>query len=491
MPAARILLIDNEDGLCRMMEAVLRDQGYQVKAYTNPVQAVADFAAGAYDLVITDIKMPEMDGLEVLQHLRRRYPEIPVIMITAFATVEMSIQALRRGAYDMLTKPFEPDELIYRVKNALQHHALLEENRELKEELAGKFRFDHIIGASAGLRDLLERVAKVAVRDTGVLITGESGTGKELIAQAIHHNSPRRDRKFVAINCGALPETILESELFGYRKGAFTGATENRQGLLEAADGGTLFLDEVGNLPLNVQKTLLRFLQEQEFRRLGDTTPTKVNVRLISATNSDLTAEVAKGTFREDLFYRLNVINLHLPPLRERRDDIPLLVAHFIREQNEKFGTSLQGADARSPGGGLRLRLAGQHPPVAQRHRGRIDHRKRCLHRSAGPRPVHRHRPARHTFPPQADYEAALARFRNRLPDPSAAQAWRQRRGRRRGSGHEHGDRLPQAEEIRDQKKGDRLTPAPSSCRNANRSFCISARDGRPRKCQVNILLFL
>jgi DNA-binding NtrC family response regulator len=343
MPAARIMLIDNEAGLCRMMEAVLRDQGYQVKAYTNPVQAVADFTDGTYDLVITDIKMPEMDGLEVLQHLRRRSPEIQVIMITAFATVEMSIQALRRGAYDMLTKPFEPDELIYRVKNALQHHALVEENRELKEELTGKFHFDRIIGASAGLRDLLERVAKVAVRDTGVLITGESGTGKELIAQAIHHHSPRRDRKFIAVNCGALPENILESELFGYRKGAFTGATENRQGLLEAADGGTLFLDEVGNLPHNVQKTLLRFLQEQEFRRLGDTTPTKVNVRLISATNSDLTAEVAKGTFREDLFYRLNVINLHLPPLRERRDDIPLLIAHFLREQNEKFGTSCKG----------------------------------------------------------------------------------------------------------------------------------------------------
>ena len=343
MAVARIMLIDNEAGLCRMMEAVLRDQGYQIKAYTNPVQAVADFTAGSFELVISDIKMPEMDGLEVLQHLRRRDPEIPVIMITAFATVEMSIQALRRGAYDMLTKPFEPDELIYRVKNALQHHALLEENRELKEELTGKFRFERIIGNSTTLRNLLERVGKVAVRDTGVLITGESGTGKELIAQAIHHNSPRRDRRFVAVNCGALPENILESELFGYRKGAFTGATENRQGLLEAADGGTLFLDEVGNLPLNVQKTLLRFLQEQEFRRLGETTPTKVNVRLISATNSDLTSEVAKGTFREDLFYRLNVINLHLPPLRERRDDIPPLVAHFIREQNEKFGIACKG----------------------------------------------------------------------------------------------------------------------------------------------------
>jgi DNA-binding NtrC family response regulator len=343
MAAQRIMVIDNEVGLCRMMEAVLKDQGYKVKAYTRPVQAVADFTAGDYDLVISDIKMPEMDGLEVLQHLRKRDPEIPVIMVTAYATVEMSIQALRRGAYDMLTKPFEPDELLYRVKNAMQHHDLVEENRELKEELSGKFRFDNIIGASSGLQTLLEKVTKVAVRDTSVLITGESGTGKELIAQAIHHNSPRKGHRFMAINCGALPENILESELFGYRKGAFTGATESRQGLLQAADGGTLFLDEVGNLPMNVQKTLLRVLQEQEFRRLGETTPTKVDVRLISATNSDLSAEVAAGSFREDLFYRLNVINLHMPPLRDRREDIPLLVAHFIAEQNEKFNTECKG----------------------------------------------------------------------------------------------------------------------------------------------------
>lgn len=343
MSGRRIMLIDNEVGLCRMMEAVLRDQNYQVKAYTNPVQAVADFTAGDYHLIVTDIKMPEMDGLEVLQHVRNRDPEVPVIMITAFATVEMSIQALRRGAYDMLTKPFEPDELLFRVKNALSHHELAEENRELKEELSGKFQFDSIIGTSPGIQSLLERVAKVAVRDTSVLITGESGTGKELIAQAIHHNSPRQHHKFVALNCGAMPENILESELFGYRKGAFTGATENRKGLLETADGGTLFLDEVGNLPMNMQKTLLRFLQEREFRRLGETTPTKVDVRLISATNSDLTAEVAQGTFREDLFYRFNVINLHLPPLRERQEDIPMLISHFIRLQNDKFGTDFKG----------------------------------------------------------------------------------------------------------------------------------------------------
>lgn len=337
------MIVDNEEGLCRMMEAVLSDSGYAVKGYVRSFEAVEEFRPGEWDLVVTDIKMPGMDGLEVLQRIKAADPAIPVIMVTAYATVEMSIQALRRGAYDMLTKPFEPEEFLYRVKNALKHTELLEENRELREELVGKFRFDNIIGASDGLKGVLEKVQKIAIRDTSVLITGESGTGKELIAQAIHYNSARKEKKFVAINCGALPETLLESELFGYRKGAFTGARENRQGLLEAADGGTLFLDEVGNLPMNVQKTLLRFLQEQEFLRIGDTTPTKVNVRVISATNADLKEGVKSGAFREDLYYRLNVVNLHLPPLRERQGDIPLLAAHFIAQQNKKFSTSIKG----------------------------------------------------------------------------------------------------------------------------------------------------
>ncbi len=343
MAPTRIMLIDNEEGLCRMMEAVLLDQGFEVQAHTVSTEAVETFAPGQWDLVISDIKMPGMDGLEVLQRIREKDPTVPVIMITAFATVEMSIQALRKGAYDMLTKPFEPEELLYRVKNALKHTRLLEENRELKEELAGKFRFDNIIGTSAALHKVLEMVKKVAVRDTAVLITGESGTGKELIAQAIHYNSPRREKRFMAINCGALPETLLESELFGYKKGAFTGAKEDRAGILEAADGGTLFLDEVGTLPLTMQRSLLRFLQEQEFLRLGDTRPIRVNVRIISATNADLQNAVGKETFREDLYYRLNVMNLHLPPLRERQDDIPLLAAHFIQEQNRKFGTRVKG----------------------------------------------------------------------------------------------------------------------------------------------------
>lgn len=341
----RILLIDNEAGLCRMMEQILRDHGYLTRSYTSPQKAVEEFTPSAWDLVISDIKMPGMSGLDVLQAIKAKQHDIPIIMITAYATVDMSIQALRKGAYDMLTKPFEPDELVYRVKNALQQQQLLEENRELRAELVDKFRFENIIGASEGLKTVLERVAKVAVRDTSILITGESGTGKELIAQAIHYNSPRRDKRFVAINCGALPENLLESELFGYKKGAFTGATESRCGLIEAANGGTLFLDEVGNLPMNVQKTLLRFLQEKEFNRLGDTTPTRVDVRILSATNSDLKEAIKHGLFREDLYYRLNVVTIHLPPLRERCSDIQLLAAHFILLQNQKFTTAIKGFD--------------------------------------------------------------------------------------------------------------------------------------------------
>lgn len=346
MSAKKIMIVDNEEGLCRMMEAVLMDDGHAVRSFNDPLEAVEVFRPGIWDLVISDIKMPGIDGLEVLQRIKTAEPDIPVIMITAFATVEMSIQALRKGAYDMLTKPFEPDELLFRVRNALNHNQLFNENQQLREELAGKFNFDNIIGASLALQKLLDKVEKVAVRDTSVLITGESGTGKELIAQAIHYNSPRKEQPFIAINCGAIPDSVLESELFGHKKGSFTGADSDKEGLLKAADGGTLFLDEIGNLPLNVQKTLLRFLQEQEFRRIGDTESTSVDVRLISATNSDLSSEVEQGEFREDLFYRLNVINLHLPPLRERRADIPLLAAHFIAAQNKKFNTNIQGLSA-------------------------------------------------------------------------------------------------------------------------------------------------
>ena len=337
----RILVVDNDEAVCRMVEAILTDQDYAVSAYTRSLDAMAGFAPGQYDLVITDIKMPVMNGLDVLQKVKQQDPSLPVIMITAHATVDLSVQALRKGAYDFLTKPFEPEELLSRIHNALRQTELIRENRELKQELAAWQ--GSIVGNSPHLLSILEMARKVAIRDIPVLISGESGTGKELVARAIRHYSKRREGKFVAINCGAIPEALLESELFGHRKGAFTGADRDHKGLIETADGGTLFLDEVGTLPPNVQKTLLRFLQEQEFYRVGDTTPMKVDVRVLSATNLDLQVAVQTGAFREDLYYRLNVVHLRLPPLRERRSDIPLLVAHFIKEQNKRFGTHVKG----------------------------------------------------------------------------------------------------------------------------------------------------
>lgn len=337
----RILLIDDEAGMCRMLDAVMSDRGFSVTSYTDPKQAMIEFSRSDFDVVITDVKMPGMDGIQVLEEIRGHDPSIPVIMISGHATVEMSIQALRRGAYDMLVKPFEPEELLRRLNNALRQSELLAENRELKNALAA--RFGTIVGTSPTLLRVLETARKVATRDIPVLVTGESGTGKELLAQAIHQHSSRRGNRFVAINCGAIPDTLLESELFGHRKGAFTGADRDHEGLVAAADGGTLFLDEIGTLPINVQTALLRFLQEQEFYRVGDTTPRKVDVRIISATNQDMEEAVREGELREDLYYRLAVVQLRLPSLRERRDDIPLLAAHFVQEVNTRFGTGVCG----------------------------------------------------------------------------------------------------------------------------------------------------
>jgi DNA-binding NtrC family response regulator len=339
----RVLVVDDEAGICEMIRDVLTDSGYQVETFTDPKRALEAYRPGGYEVVVTDIRMPKVDGLSVLEHVRSRSPAPPVIVITAYATVDTSIQALRRGAYDMLTKPFEPDELIQRVRNAVHHERLAAENRALRDQLAAAITAPRLIGESNALGAVLAIADKVAARDFPVLITGESGTGKELVARTIHLGSPRAARPFVAINCGALAQTLLESELFGVRKGAFTGADQERTGLIQAADGGTLFLDEVGNLPADVQKLLLRFLQEKEFYRVGDTQPTRVDVRVVAATNADLKAEVAQGRFREDLYYRLAVGRVRLPPLRERPGDIPLLVAHFVQEQNQRFPSPVQG----------------------------------------------------------------------------------------------------------------------------------------------------
>ncbi len=341
--ARPVMIVEDDVGLSRLISDILSDEGLDVRIFHDPYRAVAEFGSGEFSLVITDIKMPGMDGIEVLDHIKRMDPHVPVIIITGHATVDVSIQAIRKGADDLITKPFETEEFIYRIRKALKNTALLEENLKLKRELFRQFKFENIIGISDGIKQVLQKIEKVAPRDLPVLIIGESGTGKELVSQAIHYNSPRREHPFIAINCGALPQSLLESELFGYRKGAFTGATGDRAGLIELADGGTLFLDEVVNLTQEVQKALLRFLQEKEFRRLGDGKTISVDVRVISATNTDPRKAINDGSFREDLYYRLNGITIPIPPLRERIADIPLLVAFFVSTHNKKFATDFAG----------------------------------------------------------------------------------------------------------------------------------------------------
>lgn len=342
MYKAHILVIDDEKGLCNMLDAILGDLGYRVTTYTDPVSAIKMFEPHQYSMVITDIKMPGMGGIEVLQKIKERDADVPVLVITGYATVELSIQALRSGAFDILTKPFEPEEMLNRVRNVLRHNELEEENRRLRHELTGQEQFGDVVGKSPELLKVIDTAQKISSRDIPVTIAGESGTGKELVARAIHQHSLRRNKPFVGINCGAVPETLLESELFGHRKGAFTGADHDKKGLFEEADQGTLLLDEVGNLPMNVQKALLRFLQEKEFYRLGETRPTRVDVRIIAATNADLKVEMEKGNFREDLYYRLAVVKLNVPPLRKRRTDIPLLAIHFVNLFNKEYATRVK-----------------------------------------------------------------------------------------------------------------------------------------------------
>ena len=343
MDRVHILVIDDEKGLCRMLETILGDLGYQVTVFTDPVEAVKRYEPQKYSMVITDIKMPGMNGIEVLQKIKQRDAGVPVLVITGYATVDLSIQAIRNGAFDILTKPFEPEEMVNRVRNVLRHNKLEEDNRRLRQGLKAQEQFGDVIGKSPELHKVLDTARKIAARDIPVTITGESGTGKELVAKAIHMYSLRKEKPFIAINCGALPENLLSSELFGHKRGAFTGADNDKKGLLEVADNGTLLLDEVGNLPVDVQKALLRFLQEKEFYRLGETRPTRVDVRIIAATNADLKDEMEQGRFREDLFYRLAVVRLDLPPLRKRKTDIPLLAIHFIDLFNQDFPTNIKG----------------------------------------------------------------------------------------------------------------------------------------------------
>ncbi len=324
-----ILVVDDESSLREMLSILLQREGYKVAQATDGAVAAEMARSDDYDLIISDIQMPQMSGIELLRQLRSENNDVTVIMITAFSSTEEAVEAMKLGAYDYITKPFKNDEIRLVIKNALEREQLQKENKQLKQQLGQRFSFQALIGNSPAMTRLIALLERVAPSQANVLVTGESGTGKELVAKALHLNSERSEHPFVPINCGAIPENLLESELFGHEKGAFTGADKRKEGLFESADNGTLFLDEIGELPMGMQVKLLRVLQEREFRRVGGTTNIPLDIRVVAATNQDLAERIQEGQFREDLFYRLNVVSIELPPLRARSDDIPLLINSF------------------------------------------------------------------------------------------------------------------------------------------------------------------
>jgi DNA-binding NtrC family response regulator len=328
----RILIIDDEPSIRKVLAAHLRHDGYEAETACDGGEGISMLDSAQFHAVITDLKMPNIGGLEVLNWVGRNHPGLPVIIITAHGTVDTAVEAIKLGAHDYVTKPFDRDELKLIIRKAVQTEEATSRNLA---PAAGKF---DIIGRTPGMEHVFGLIEKVAQSPTTILITGESGTGKELVARALHNQSNRKDKAFISVNCGAIPEMLFESELFGHEKGAFTGAIQARQGRFELADGGTLFLDEVGELPLDMQVKLLRILQERTFERVGGVTTVTVDVRLVASTNRDLAEEVRKGAFRQDLYYRLNVIPIQLPPLRSRKQDIPLLIAHFVSRFNERLG---------------------------------------------------------------------------------------------------------------------------------------------------------
>jgi DNA-binding NtrC family response regulator len=330
MNAPTILIVEDDTNFRRVLEFQLTEAGYKTTVAENGRRALELFSEHRHQVVLTDLNMPGLSGVEVLKQVKLTSPDTAVIIITAFGSIDSAVEAMKLGAFHYLTKPVNNDELLHTVNNAFQYSHLILENRTLREAIASAFRFEGIVGTSQAMRKVLERAERLAVVNTTVLITGESGTGKEVLAKAIHYNSPRSRKPFVVINCSAIPETLLESELFGYRKGAFSGADSNKTGSFEAADGGTVFLDEIGELPVQLQAKVLRVVQENEINTVGETRPRKVDVRIIAASNRDLKMMTAQGTFREDLFYRLNVAPLILPPLRDRREDVPLLARFFM-----------------------------------------------------------------------------------------------------------------------------------------------------------------
>jgi DNA-binding NtrC family response regulator len=339
--SARILIVDDEEIVIRSCLRILDGSDFLVEAAQDGREALRKVEENPYDVIILDIMMPHMDGLEVLRRVKETHPNVDVIMVTGLSQIDTAVQAMKLGAFDYISKPFEPDELKLVVQRALERRRLLQENLTLKSEVSSKYRFENIVGSSPQMQAVYRLIAQCAPTSSTILITGESGTGKELIARAIHYNSLRKDKPFVPVDCNALSENLLESELFGHVKGAFTSAVTNKKGMFEVADSGTLFLDEIGNISLSIQAKLLRVLQEREFRAVGDTRTQTANFRLITATNKDLNAMVAAGTFRDDLFYRINIFPIHAPALRERKDDIPPLAYHFLKQFSAELGKKI------------------------------------------------------------------------------------------------------------------------------------------------------
>jgi two-component system response regulator PilR (NtrC family) len=343
----RVLVVDDESSMREMLRIVLSREGYDVVVAASGTEAIATLQAQPFDLLLSDIRMPDMSGVDVLRAAKQIDANIVAFMMTAFASTETAVEAMRLGASDYFIKgDFKLDELRLKVRQHLETRQLREENLLLKRALNSRYEFSNILGRSDAMQQVFATIRTVAGTSSTVLITGESGTGKELVARAVHFNSLRRDRPFVAVNCGAVPETLLESELFGHVRGAFTGAHANKKGLLEAADGGTIFLDEIGEMPPSMQVKLLRVLQDHRFRRLGGTEEAQADVRVIAATNQDLSRMVAEGRFREDLYYRLNVLSIALPSLRDRREDIPLLAEHFLQQFASQMGKRVQTISA-------------------------------------------------------------------------------------------------------------------------------------------------
>ena len=348
MASERILIVDDEDGMRRLLSRVLTREGYETSAVANGAEALRLVASERFDLVVTDIKMPEMDGLQLLAELKEYEPSLPIIVITAYGTIENAVQALRSGAYDYIAKPFENDEIKLTVAKAFERERLLAENRYLHAELEGRYDFSGIVGGSLAMQQVYEMASSVAVSNANVLITGESGTGKELLARSIHYSSLRKEKPFVVLNCAAISEGVLESELFGHEKGAFSGALDTRKGRFERADQGTLFIDEVAEMSMAAQVKLLRVIQEHEFERVGGNKTISVDVRIVAATNKKLEEQVKDGNFREDLYYRLNVVNINVPPLRSRREDVEPLSRFFLEKYISETGKKITDLSPRA-----------------------------------------------------------------------------------------------------------------------------------------------